>query len=42
MGFIGVYIIFPILAQNIDYGYPLELSHRGGSNDHRQSLFEAK
>ena len=32
LGFTGVYIIFLISAQNIDYGYSLEPPQRGGSN----------
>ena len=31
--------IFLISAQNIDYGYSLELPHWGGSNEYPQSLF---
>ena len=41
LGFTGVYIIFHISAQNIDYGYPLELPRRGGSN-YPQSMFWAE
>ena len=33
LGFIGVYIIFLISAQNIDCGYSLEPPRRGGSNE---------
>ena len=39
LGFTGVYIIFLISAQNIDCGYSLELSRRGGSNEYPQSMF---
>ena len=39
LGFTGVYVIFPISAQNIDYGYPLEPPRRGGSNEYPQSIF---
>ena len=38
LGFIGVYIIFLISAQNIDCGYSLEL----GSNEYPQSMFKQK
>ena len=31
--------IFQILAQNIDCGYSLEPSRRGGSNEYQQSMF---
>ena len=31
--------IFHISAQNIDCGYSLEPPHRGGSNEHPQSMF---
>ena len=31
--------IFPISAQNIDYGYSLEPPQRGGSNEYPQSMF---
>ena len=34
LGFTGVYIIFLISAQNIDYGYSLEPPQRGGSNEY--------
>ena len=34
LGFTGVYIIFLISAQNIDYGYLLEPPRRGGSNEY--------
>ena len=39
LGFTGVYIIFFISAQNIDYGYSLEPPRRGGSNEYSQSMF---
>ena len=31
--------VFPISAQNIDCGYPLEPPRRGGSNEYPQSIF---
>ena len=31
--------IFHISAQNIDFGYSLEPSRRGGSNEYPQSMF---
>ena len=31
--------IFHVSAQNIDCGYSLEPPHRGGSNEHPQSVF---
>ena len=34
--------IFLIFAQNIDYGYTLELPRRGGSNEYPQSMFWSK
>ena len=37
--FTGVYIIFHISDQNIDGGYSLQLTHRGGSNEYPQSMF---
>ena len=42
LGFIGVYIIFHISAQNIDCGYSLEPTRRGGSNEYPQSMFCAE
>ena len=39
LGFIGVYIIFLISAQNIDCGYSLEPPRRGGSNEYPQSTY---
>ena len=39
LGFTGVYIIFLISVQNIDYGYSLEPPRRGGSNEYPQSMF---
>ena len=42
LGFTGVYIIFHISAQNIDYGYSLEPPWRGGSNGYPQSMFWAE
>ena len=41
-GFIVVYIIFLISAQNIDCGYLLEPPRRGGSNEYPQSMFWAE
>ena len=35
-------IIFHIFAQNIDRGYMLEPSQRGGSNDYPRSMFWSK
>ena len=34
--------IFLIFAQNIDCGYTLEPSRRGGSNEYPQSMFWSK
>ena len=42
LGFLGVYIIFLISAQNIDCGYSLEPPRRGGSNEYPQSMFWAE
>ena len=42
LGFTGVYIIFLISAQNIDFGYSLELPHQGSSNKYPQSRFWAE
>ena len=42
LGFIEVYIIFLISAQNIDCGYSLEPPRRGGSNENLQSMFWAE
>ena len=39
LGFIGVYIIFLISAQNIDCWYSLEPPCRGGPNKYAQSIF---
>ena len=41
-GFTGLYIIFLISAQNIDYAYSLEPPRRGGSNEYPQSMFWAE
>ena len=41
LGFVGLYIIFLISAQNIDCGYSLEPPRQGGSNEYPQSMFEA-
>ena len=40
--FTGVYIIFLISAQNINYGYSLEPPRRGGSNEYPHSMFWAE
>ena len=43
MGFTGVYIIFFLfLLKNIECGYPLEPTRRGGSNEYPQSMFWAE
>ena len=42
LGFTGVYIIFLISAQNIDYWYSLEPPRRSGSNENPQSMFWAE
>ena len=42
LGFTGVYIIFLFLLKNIDCGYSLEPSHRGGSNEYHNLCFEQK
>ena len=42
LGFKGVYIIFLISAENIDYGYSLEPPRRGGSNEFPQCMFLAE
>ena len=39
LGFTGVYIIFLISAEIIDFGYSLEPPRRGGSNEYPQSMF---
>ena len=36
--FIFIYLFFNIFALNIDCGYTLELTKRGGSNDYPQSM----
>ena len=36
------FIFFLIFAQNIDFGYTLELPRRGGSNEYPQSMFWSK
>ena len=38
-GFVGVYLFFLFLLQNIDCGYSLEPPRRGGSNVYPQSMF---
>ena len=40
--FTGKIVIFNIFAQNIDYGYTLEPSCRGGSNEYPQFMFWIK
>ena len=42
LGFVGVYLFFLFLLQNIDCGYSLEPPRRGGSNVYPQSMFGAK
>ena len=42
LGFKGVYNIFLISAQNIDYVYSLEPPRWGGSNEYPQSIFWAE
>ena len=42
LGFTGVYIIFLISAQNIDFVYSLEPPRRGGSNEYHNLCFEQK
>ena len=42
LGFIGVYIIFVISAQNKDCRYSLEPPRRGGSKEYPPSMFWAK
>ena len=42
LGFAGVQVIFRISAQNMDCGYSLEPSRRGGSNEYQQSMFWAE
>ena len=42
LGFTGLYIIFLISAQNMDCGYSLEPTRRGGSNEYPQSMFWAE
>ena len=42
LGFIWVYIIFLISAQKHRHWYSLEPPHRGGSNEHPQSMFWAE
>ena len=37
--FIGLYLFFLFLIQNIDCGYSLELLRRGGSSMYPQSMF---
>ena len=39
LGFTGVYLIFLILLENIDFGYLLELPHHGSSKKYPQSMF---
>ena len=42
LGFTGVNNIFLFLLKNIDWRYPLEPPHRGGSNEYLQSMFWAE
>ena len=42
LGYVGVYLFFLFLLQNIDCGYSLELPRRGGSNVYPQTMFWAK
>ena len=42
LGFAGVYLFFLFLLQNIDCGYSLEPTRRGGSNVYPQSMFWVK
>ena len=42
LGFTGYTLFFLFLPQNIDCGYPLEPSHRGGSNEYPKSVFRAE
>ena len=39
LGFLGVYLFFLILLQNIDCGYSLEPPRRAGSNVYTQFMF---
>ena len=39
LGFTGVYIIFLISPQNINYGYSLEPPRQCGSNEYPQPMF---
>ena len=39
LGYVGVYLFFLFLLQNIDCGYLLEPPRRGGSNVYPQSMF---
>ena len=39
LGYAGVYLCFLFLLQNIDSGYSLKPSRRGGSNLYPQSMF---
>ena len=42
LGFIGLYIIFLIVLNNIDCGYSLQPPRRCGSNEYPQSVFWAE
>ena len=42
LGFTGVYIIFLISAQNIDFRYSLEPPRQGGSNEYSQFMLWAE
>ena len=39
LGFTGYTLFFLFLVENINCGYSLEPPHRGGSNEHPQSIF---
>ena len=39
LGYVGVYLFFLFLHQNIDCGYSLEQPRQGGSNVYPQSMF---
>ena len=42
LGFTGYTLFFLFLLKNIDCGYSLEPSRRGGSNEYLKSCFEQK
>ena len=39
LGYVGVYLFFLFVLQNMDCGYSLEPPRRGGSNVYPQSIF---